>query len=47
MDVDAIFNQELHKVHPVQNQSVHHGLFQGVHLYDTRLRQTVEPAPGF
>lgn len=32
MNVDAILDQQLHKVHSVQHQSVHHGLFQRVHL---------------
>ena len=34
MDVHTVFNQQLHKVDSVQNQSVHHGLFQRVHLPD-------------
>lgn len=35
VNVDPVLNQQLHKVHPVQHQRVHHGLLQGVHLSDT------------
>lgn len=29
---DSVFNQQLDKVHSVQNQRVQHGLLQGSHL---------------
>lgn len=37
MDVDTILKKQLDKVHPVQHQSVHHGLFQRVHLSNTKI----------
>src|SRR4029434_2033866 len=28
VDVDSVLDQELHKVHPVQDQRIHHGMLQ-------------------
>lgn len=36
VDVDAVLNQKFNEVDPVQHQSVHHGLFQWVHLSHTK-----------
>lgn len=36
VNVDTVFNQQLNKVNAVQDQRIHHGLFQGVHLSPQR-----------
>ena len=35
MNIDSVLQEQLDKVHSVQDQSIHHGLLQGVHLTHT------------